>query len=196
MARCAWWPMTALIDKSLYWIRPLRGCICRLWYGAYSTITRPMRCCWYLPPIITIVMGGIVKIVIDLTLVGNPNIGIFGAAIGTLTCDVLISMLNLLLIKAAVKKAPSYAKIFVKPVICSAFMGASAYLSYALLSKLFTGIFGSSRVWVATAAAMIGAVVIAVIVYFVAVVLTKTLTKEDMDLMPGGKKLAKILKIR
>ena len=147
-------------------------------------------------PIITIVVGGIVKVVINLALVSNPRIGIFGAAIGTLSCDVLISVLNLMLIKGVVKRAPSYAKIFIKPILCSAIMGASAYLSYALFSKLTTGLFGSGRVWVATATAMVGAVVLAVIVYFVAIILTKTLTKEDVDLMPGGKKLAKILKIR
>ncbi len=75
-------------------------------------------------------------------------------------------------------------------------MGASASLSYMLFSKFTTGAFGSGRVWAATAAAMVGAVVVAVIVYFASVILTKTLTKEDVELMPGGKKLAKILKIR
>ena len=147
-------------------------------------------------PIITIVVGGIVKIVINLTLVGNPRIGIFGAAIGTLASDILISVLNLMLIKGVVKRAPSYAKIFIKPVICSAFMGLFAWAGYIVFSKLTTGVFGSERVWLATATAMVGAVVLAVIVYLVAIVLTKTLTKEDMELMPGGKKIAKILKIR
>ena len=147
-------------------------------------------------PIITIIVGGIVKIVLNLVLVSNPKVGIFGAAISMLACDAIISILNLMLIKGVVRRTPSYVGIFVKPVICSAIMGAVTYLSYTLLSKLTTGLLGAERVWAATAAAMAGAMLVAVIVYFFAIILTKTLTKDDMELLPGGKKLAKILKIR
>jgi hypothetical protein len=43
---------------------------------------------------------------------------------------------------------------------------------------------------------MLAAVFAAVITYIAAVVLTRSITMEDMKLIPKGEKLAKLLKIR
>ena len=45
-------------------------------------------------------IGGVVKIVVNYTLVGNPNIMIYGAPVGTLCCFAIAAALNLLIIKA------------------------------------------------------------------------------------------------
>lgn len=142
-------------------------------------------------PIFTIIIGGVIKICIAYVLIGNPKYGIYGAAISTLICDAVIAVLNLLLTKIVVPKAPSYRKIFIMPVICSLVMGVAAYGSYTLLEKSM-GFLGKYSMLVSMALAII----IAVIVYLIAIIVTKTLAYEDVKLLPKGEKLAKLLKIR
>jgi stage V sporulation protein B len=43
---------------------------------------------------------------------------------------------------------------------------------------------------------MAGAIFVGVIVYLVAIVITRAITMEDMKLVPKGEKLAKLLKIQ
>lgn len=142
-------------------------------------------------PIFTIAIGGIVKICITYVLVGNPKYGIYGAAIGTLACDAVIAVLNLLLIKIVLPKSPSYRNIFIMPAVCSVVMGVSAYACYSLFEKV-TGSFGRFSMTLA----MVASVVIAMIVYLIAIIATKALTYEDIILLPKGEKLAELLKIR
>lgn len=142
-------------------------------------------------PIFTIVIGSIVRICIGYILIGNPKYGIYGAAIATLVSDAVIGILNLLLVKIVVPRAPRYGKIFIMPVICSAVMGLVAYGSYSLLVRA-TGFLGRYSMRVSMALAII----IAVVFYLIEIIATRTLTYEDIKLLPKGEKLAKLLKIR
>ena len=46
-------------------------------------------------PIFTVIAGGVVKIILNYILVGNPEINIHGAPISTLCCYMVIAGLNL-----------------------------------------------------------------------------------------------------
>ena len=87
-------------------------------------------------PIVTVVIGGIVKIIVNYTLVGNPDIMIYGAPVGTLCCFAIAAILNLLIIKARVPAAPGYAKAFVKPLAASIVMGGAVWAVYGLASRV------------------------------------------------------------
>ena len=71
-------------------------------------------------PIITMLIGGAVKVGINYVLVGDPEINIKGAPIGTLICYGLIALINLALVSRLLEKKPNYPAIFAKPVIASA----------------------------------------------------------------------------
>ena len=73
-------------------------------------------------PIITMFIGGAVKVVANYFLVGNPNINIKGAPIGTLVCYALITVLNLVIINRTLVNRPSYAQLFLKPFLATAGM--------------------------------------------------------------------------
>ena len=141
-------------------------------------------------PIITVIIGGVTKIVVNYTLVGNPKIMIFGAPVGTLCCFAVISTLNLLIIKRVVPHPPRYLVALAKPLLASAIMAAAAWGSHGLLSRVLNGSLG--RDILATALAIL----VGVVVYAILVLALRTLTREDLEMMPGGKKLAKILHIR
>ena len=51
-------------------------------------------------PILTMIIGGVSKVIVSYTLVGNPRFMIYGAPAGTLTCFAVVVALNLLLIEA------------------------------------------------------------------------------------------------
>ena len=141
-------------------------------------------------PIITVIIGGVTKIVVNYTLVGNPKIMIFGAPVGTLCCFAVISTLNLLIIKRVVPHPPRYLVALAKPLLASAIMAAAAWGSHGLLARVLNGSLG--RDILATALAIL----VGVVVYAILVLALRTLTHEDLEMMPGGKKLAKILHIR
>ena len=142
-------------------------------------------------PVLTMVVGGVAKIFVSYNLVGNPRVMIFGAPMGTLTCFVVVGVLNLLLIKWKVPNPPRYFVVFLKPLVASALMGGAAWGVYGLLERALGG--GGS--FLMGAAATAGAILAGVVVYAALVLALRTLTREDMEMMPFGKKLAKILRI-
>lgn len=136
-------------------------------------------------PIMTMLVGGGLKIAVNYVLVGNPNINIEGAPIGTLVCYAAIALLNLSYIGREIRSA-AFVKVFVKPLIASASMGVFAYfLNGVLVDSLH----------ISAKLAVLVAIAGAVVVYFALVLLLRALPKEDVLLLPKGEKLVKLLKL-
>jgi len=136
-------------------------------------------------PVVTMLVGGVVKVCANYILVGNPEINIKGAPIGTLLCYVLIAAMNMAVVHRVMVKRPSYMQVFLKPVIATACMGIVTKVSFAAL----IGTLGNSL-------ATLVSIGIAVIVYGVLVLVLRVITREDLEMIPHGKKIAKILKMR
>ena len=142
----------------------------------------------------TFPIGGAAMIGLNYFLVGNPNIGILGAPFGLLLCYVIISALNIAFILKRVKDRPKFSGVFIKPLLCSLVMGVAAYSVYGLVSRLGYGALGDGRLAVIIYLAT--AMIAAMIVYFALIIVTRTITRDDMRLLPKGEKLADLLKIR
>lgn len=144
-------------------------------------------------PIISMLVGGVVKIAVNLLLVSRPEINILGACIGTICCYFVICVLNCIFISRSLTNKLRYSKIFLRPLVSSVAMGAAAWAVYGLASRILGGaeISGIMRLL-----AMCAAIGVAVIVYLLLVILTRAVTYEDMKLIPKGDKLAKLLRIR
>lgn len=140
-------------------------------------------------PICTMLIGGSIKVGVNYILVGNPNINIKGAPLGTLACYGLIALLNLLLVSRLLEKKPNYPAIFAKPAIASAAMGAAAWASHGLLSKFLYG------GYIKESLCTMLAVGIAVVVYLILVIALRMITAEDLRMVPHGAKLAKLLRL-
>lgn len=138
-------------------------------------------------PILAVVVGGVVKLVVNYVLVGNPDIRINGAPVGTLCCFVAISLLEIIFIRRCVPSAPRFARAFGKPLVAAVVMALAAWGSHGVLVNM---VGFSSRL------ATVGAIGIAVVVYLVLVLALRTISREDLSLMPKGDKIAKILRIR
>ena len=137
-------------------------------------------------PILAVVIGGVIKLLVNYTLVGNPDIRINGAPVGTLCCFAVIAGLEMFIIHRAIPAPPHFGRALFKPLISACLMGAAAWASYGLLTKFLH--LGNSL-------ATLGAIAIAVVVYAVLILALRAISREDLALMPKGDKIAKFLRI-
>ena len=115
-------------------------------------------------------------------------LGLMGAPLGAFIGYLLIAVLNLAAMRLKVAQKPKLLKNLLRPAIPALVMGVVVFFCYrALVSVL--GIDGS-RVILCGAPIAVG-----VVVYFVCVVLMKSITREDCLLLPKGEKIAKLLKL-
>ena len=137
-------------------------------------------------PVINMVIGGIVKIIINFILVGNPKIHIVGVPVGTVICYMLISMLNVIAINKVLKEPPRLIPNVIKPALAALVMGAAAFglnwlciaVNLPLILRTVVSILGAAAVYAGM------------------VVLLKVVTKEDCALLPKGDKIAKLLRVK
>ena len=144
-------------------------------------------------PIYTVITGGVVKIVLNYILVGNPEINIHGAPISTLCCYMVIAGLNLFFVWKYSPQKPKYLQLFTKPVIASALMGVAAWAAYGFLDRALES--GHSA-YLANAVATMGGILVGVVVYFVLVIALRILQAEDLRGVPHGGKLIRLLHLK
>lgn len=137
-------------------------------------------------PIGTMLIGGIVMVLFDFFVVGIPSVNIFGSPIGSCIGYGITCCLDLWIVSRIVPGCPHYVRVFLKPLLAAAVMGAAAWAVYGLLYKLTD----SNTIAVAAA------ILIAVAVYFALLLLLRTITKSDLSLMPKGDKIGRLLRIK
>lgn len=145
-------------------------------------------------PIVSMLIGGVIKIACNLLLVGRPEINILGAAIGTIVCYAVICVINCLFITKKMAVQPNYLRAFLPPLLSSLVMGAGAWGVYGLAARALR--LGPDSSGLMTLLALGAAIAVAVVVYVVMVVVTRSVTLEDMKLIPKGEKIAKLLHIK
>ncbi len=144
-------------------------------------------------PICTVIIGGVTKIILNYVLVGNPNINIHGAPISTLCCYMVIVALNLIFVWHYSPKKPKYLQLFAKPVAASVLMGVAAWSVYGLTMQVLTG--GEYAYGANALATMVG-IGAGVVVYGILVIALHILRAEDLESIPKGQKLIKLLHLK
>lgn len=134
-------------------------------------------------PIISMLAGGVVKLASSWILIGNKDIQIYGAPIGTLLCYITIVLFNFYFVAKYVGFIPDFKRVFVRPLIASIICAAAAFGSYNLLilalpSKL----------------AVLLAIGVAGIVYLFTIFLIRAVTYDDIMLLPKGEKICSLFK--
>ena len=137
-------------------------------------------------PVINTLIGGLLKVGVNYILVGNPDIGILGAPIGTFVCFLVIMILNLIAMSRVLEEPPKLLPCMWRSMLAAVIMAVVTYFVYDLLM----GFLGSF------ALCCIVAIGVAVMVYVLLVIFFKAITYEDCLLLPKGEKIAKILKIK
>ena len=140
---------------------------------------------------VTLITGGIIKIVINWFLVARRDINIYGAPVGTLCSYCAMAAMDYVFMCRTLSSRPRLLRVFSAPLAASALMGLTAWGIYGLCRRALTG---SHRI--GTLIAMCAAIGAAVVVYLITAIVFKAVTKEDMKLIPGGEKIARILHMR
>ncbi len=134
-------------------------------------------------PIFTVIAGGVVKVVMNYILVGNPDISIHGAPISTLCCYLTICGLNLFFVWKYSRRNPG-TRLFGKPIVASAVMGAAAWAVCGLVARILSG----HSAYGANALATFCGILAGVVVYGVLVITLRILRAEDVKALPKGEK--------
>ena len=135
-------------------------------------------------PVINMFIAGIMRLAVVYMLTGNPNIGIVGTPIGAALCFLCIAVLNVFSMRRVLENPPAIVKNLIKPFAAAAIMGGFVRGALYLLQTM--GI--TSRLILCGLPIAVG-----VVVYCVAAVLFKAITREDCLLLPKGAKIAKVL---
>ena len=133
-------------------------------------------------PVKLLSIGVIIKIILNYTLVGVPEINIQGAGVGTLICYIFITTAAFYLLCKEAHIVPNMISIFVKPLIAAICCAVSAIGSYSIIENFLPQKIST-----------IVALIIAVIIYMFALVVFKVITKTDVLMLPKGEKIAKTL---
>lgn len=136
-------------------------------------------------PMLTVVVGGVIKIVVNYLLVGNYDINIKGAPIGTLACFAVASAMDLFFIHRAIPQPPRYSRVFVRPLIASGVMAFAAWAVHGLTARFLGNSLGT-----------VAGILAGMAVYAILVVALRAISPDDLALMPKGEKIAKILHIQ
>ncbi|MCC8357269.1 MAG: polysaccharide biosynthesis protein [Oscillospiraceae bacterium] len=147
-------------------------------------------------PLISILCGGVVKVIVTYVLVGNPNINVYGGPIGTVCCYIVMLSINLVFIAKHMERPMNMGRIFGRAGLSAGVMGVAAWAVWSLLHGLMGGVEAViiNRP-INVLVPFLVAVLTGVVVYVVMIIATRAITMEDMKLIPKGEKLAKRLHI-
>ncbi len=135
-------------------------------------------------PVINMFIGGFLKLGAVFILSGNPHIGIMGTPVGSLLCYLSITVLNLITARRVLKNPPAIVRNMFRGFLSAALMGIGAFGAWWGLKYL--GI-GSNLILCALP------ILVGVVLYVVAAVKFRAITREDCLLLPKGEKIANLL---
>lgn len=133
-------------------------------------------------PVINMLIGACIKIGLNFWLVGLEEVNVVGAAISTLACYLFIVVADFYFLVKYSGVTINFFTSFFKPLFAGALCGLSAWACFGLISRVASGTI-----------ATVGSIGIAAIVYLVAVLLLRIITKNDLLMVPKGEKIAKVL---
>ncbi|MCI8962083.1 MAG: polysaccharide biosynthesis protein [Clostridia bacterium] len=135
-------------------------------------------------PAITSTIGLITKLIINIWLIQIPEIGVYGAVIGSIINNIVAFALSYIVLAKTIKLDMKFTKCVIKPLVATLIMGICSYYIYLLIKGII-----SVRI------ATIIAIIVAIIIYTLSLLALKVLDKEEMNMIPYGTKIVKILEI-
>lgn len=135
-------------------------------------------------PAITSFIGVMLKLILNLILVPNPNFGVNGAAIASVVNNFFAFLLSFIVLRKTIKLNLNFVKFILKPVVATFAMCVCSYYLYTILLGI-----------ISAKLATILAIIIAVIIYVVMIAILKIFDEDEIMMIPYGTKIYKILKM-
>ena len=114
---------------------------------------------------------------------------------GNIVCYLVISVLNLVMMKKKAAECPPLLPLFAKPLLASLVMGGFAWCADRLFRGILArlGLLRGGRL--ADLVPAVLAVLVGVVIYLLMVIILKAIKREELDLVPKGDKIAKLLRL-
>ena len=133
-------------------------------------------------PAIAAGLGAVIKFILNMILISNPNIGIYGASISSFVYQVIVFFICYNVMNRCVNMKIKFKTHILKPVISALGMGLVVFLGY----RLFSGFLGNTI-------STIISIILGAISYCALILFTKTLKKDDIMMIPYGTKIYDVL---
>lgn len=135
-------------------------------------------------PATGLLIGCFVKIILNIVLIRQPSINIYGAAISSIACQTVSFAVCFTVLAKNLTLKFSFAKYIAKPLLSGGVMGIFAVVFYKAMMILTNSNIVSTIVTIILAAA----------VYFCLVFALKILSEKEIATLPMGNKLLSLLK--
>ncbi len=133
-------------------------------------------------PVKNLLIGAFFKVVVTFILVGIPRFNVMGAALGTVVCYVIAALLDFVAVIKHTRVSVDVMGSIVKPIIAVGIMGVLVWAAF----RIFIVKMGMSG-------ATVLAIITGVMVYGVALLAMGIIEEKDFEIIPGGRKFARML---
>ncbi|HOB87371.1 MAG TPA: polysaccharide biosynthesis protein [Bacillota bacterium] len=141
-------------------------------------------------PVINMAVGALVKVVLAWFLTAIPELHVGGAGWASVVSMIVAALLNLYYIARLTEWRFRWWELVISPGLSVAAMSAAVILFFKIASQV-GGAHLSFRV--ANAVATLGAIIVGVVIYGVALLVSGSLTREELEQIPRyGERLAEI----
>ena len=132
-------------------------------------------------PVVNMALGGVLKAALAWHLTAVPSLHIGGAALGSVIGTSLAALLNLFAVARQAGWRFRFGELVLLPGLSTAAMAAAVSLGYRLLERLVSS---SLTPGFANGFATLGAIFAGVVVYSASLLLSGSLTREELELVP------------
>ena len=135
-------------------------------------------------PAISLAIGAVIKLILNLILVSNPSINILGAPISSIICQIIAFIICYKALTKKVKLNIRPVRYILKPLLAGIIMGVSVYFINMGLNMIMS----------ATISTLLS-ILSGAIIYVAMIFILKILTKDEILMVPFGSKLLSKLKL-
>ena len=136
----------------------------------------------YKTPVIALIIGAIVKTVLNFILIPIPSIGIYGAIISSVACQFIAFIVGYIALKKMTSLKLNRYKVILRPLVSVIIMSIVSYIFYCIIKGFSPTI------------ALLVAIGIAVIVYGLLILNLHVFSKKELQELPLGNKLVKFMR--
>ncbi len=133
-------------------------------------------------PIISMIVGALIKLVTTYILVGIPAIGMNGLPISTFLCYLAVSSINIFFLVKYVGLKLDFDRMLLRPLLAGIACAASAYGVY-----YFTSLIVDYRI------SLFGGIAVGAVVYITVVFATKAISIDDLMMIPKAEKILRFI---
>lgn len=177
------------IFKLLYPAHPdgyqllMLSSIALIFIALNQTISGSLQGCGKIyAPATGLFIGCVAKFILNIILIRQPSINIYGAPISSIVCQVISFTYGFTVLTRVVPVRMSLSKYVIKPLVAAVIMGISAFLTY-------TAIFALTNINIIS---VMCAIAVGAVVYCALLLYLNVLTNAELERFPLGDKLVAV----